>query len=313
MGASPWELKVFEACGIPVHVHICLILYFAWALSNAEAGVKAEAGMHGLPDYSKAASIALRCTLGFMILFFTILIHELGHCLGAKIVGGKTQRILLWPLGGLAFCGHGGGPKSDLLVALAGPLTHVPQWLAWRALSVATAGSLAIRLGTLGPVVTSLCAQAMSMQIMLAAFNLLVPCYPLDCSKIVISLCRLAGASANSAALFMCSLSVLCIFVLIASMAGKVHIPLIAIGFHPINVMLVCWMAYQTYQLCCQVSVNEVKSHPLFNDTCQPCGGETLPLRQCDSARGSITAGGVLSRPSSSSASCEGCPASLPQ
>lgn len=281
MANFPWEFQLFEACGIPVHIHICLIFYFVWTLSNAEAGVKAEAGKNGYPDHGKAAVIALQCTVGFLILFFTILLHELGHCAGAKVVGGKVQRILLWPLGGLAFCGHGGGPKSDLLVALAGPATHVPQYFAWRSLSIVTAGTLAVHLGTLGPVVTSLCAQAMSIQILLAAFNLLVPCYPLDCSRVVISLCQLAGASANSAAMFMCCLSALCISILIASVAGIVHIPYLAIGYHPLNILLICWMAYQTYQLYCQVRENEVNSHPLF--ACQPCGQETLPLNQHDS------------------------------
>lgn len=280
MGMFPWELKLFDACGIPVHIHLCLIFYFAWDLSNAEAGVKAEAGPGGVPDYGKAASIAVKCTLGFLILFQTILIHELGHCAGAKVVGGRVQRILLWPLGGLAFCGHGGGPKSDLLVALAGPATHAPQWLAWRTLSAAATGGLAVRLGSLGPVITSLCAQAMSMQILLAAFNLLVPCYPLDCSKVVISLCRLSGASANSSALFMCFLSALCVSILIASMAGIVSIPYLAYGYHPLNVLIVLWMAYQTYQLYCQVRENDL-SHPLFEE-CQPCGGENLPLQQGD-------------------------------
>jgi len=278
----PWDCHVFDACGIPVHVHLCLVMYFVWDLSNAEAGVKAEAGAHGLPDYSKAGLIAARCTISFLVLFFTILVHELGHCLGAKVVGGSVQRILLWPLGGLAFCGHGGGPKSDLIVALAGPLTHIPQWLAWRALAFAISGSLAVRLGNLAPFASSLCANAMTIQVVLAAFNLLVPCYPLDCSKVVISLCCLAGASANSAAIFMCFLSSLCISALLASMMGLITIPMIAIGYHPLNVMLICWMAFQTYQLYKQASLNDAKSHPLFHESCQPCGGESQRLHQCD-------------------------------
>lgn len=280
-GSFPWEFHLFEACGIPVHVHLCLVLYFAWDLSNAEAGVKAEARANGFPDYSKAGLIAAKCTLGFLVLFCTILIHELGHCFGAKVVGGKVQRILLWPLGGLAFCGHGGGPKGDLLVALSGPATHIPQWLAWRAFAAAAAGTLAVRLGTLSPFVSSLCASAMTMQVMLAAFNLLVPCYPLDCSKIVISLCRLAGASADSAATFMCFLSAMCIAALIASIAGLISIPLIPMGYHPLNVLLVCWMAFQTYQLYRQVSQNDARSHPLFQEVCQPCDAESQSLRQC--------------------------------
>ena len=39
--------------------------------------------------------------------------------------------ILLWPLGGLAFVGHSTTPGRDLWVALAGPLTHLPQAAVW--------------------------------------------------------------------------------------------------------------------------------------------------------------------------------------
>ena len=42
--------------------------------------------------------------------------------------------ILLWPLGGLAFVGHSSSPGRDLIVALAGPLTHLPQMAIWVAI-----------------------------------------------------------------------------------------------------------------------------------------------------------------------------------
>jgi len=275
MGEFPWEFKVFEACGIPVYVHICLVLYFAYSLSVAEEAVKAKAPQQGLPDYKKAGFIAMECSLGFLVLFLTVLIHELGHCLGAKAVGGRVHRILLWPLGGLAFCGHGGGPKGDLIVALAGPLTHGPQWLAWRAL-LAVSAARAAALGSAGQVLMTLCTSAMSMQVMLFVFNLMVPAYPLDCSKVVISLCCIAGLSCEKAAMLMCLLSVSCILTLLLSMAGIVSIPLVGMGYHPMNLVLVGWMAYQTYQLYNQVVVGNLRTHPLFKEASRP---ECEPLQ----------------------------------
>lgn len=65
------------------------------------------------------------------ILFLTVLIHEFGHSLAARSVGGHAHTILLWPLGGLAYCSHDAGPKADLWVTFAGPLTHVPQIGFW--------------------------------------------------------------------------------------------------------------------------------------------------------------------------------------
>lgn len=46
------------------------------------------------------------------ILLFTVLTHELGHCMAARQVGGHAESILLWPLGGLAYIGHNQGPKG---------------------------------------------------------------------------------------------------------------------------------------------------------------------------------------------------------
>ena len=46
-------------------------------------------------------------------------------------VGAEVHYILLWPLGGLAFVGHSSSPARDLFVAIAGPLTHIPQVLVW--------------------------------------------------------------------------------------------------------------------------------------------------------------------------------------
>lgn len=46
------------------------------------------------------------------ILLGTVLIHELGHALAARKVGGHAHGILLWPLGGLVYVGHDCGPKG---------------------------------------------------------------------------------------------------------------------------------------------------------------------------------------------------------
>eukprot|EP00439_Symbiodinium_sp_Y106_P060512 s4389_g8.t4 len=242
VGPIPLEFRLCSACGIPVYafgrltwslhafrsaeqiVHVFLVGFFVWRLSDEEAAAKRS---QGLPNYKKAAEISLTCSISFVILFLTVLIHELGHCAGAKLVGGRVSRILLWPLGGLAFCSSGGGAKGDLLVALAGPLTHAPQYLAWFSLYRLAVHSQE-ELGSWAPTVRGLCHGAMQLQIILVVFNLLVPVYPLDCSQVIISLCRLCGASQRSAAYFMVALSLLCMVVLLASMAGALHLPVLA-------------------------------------------------------------------------------------
>jgi Zn-dependent protease len=81
------------------------------------------------------------CLMWFLVLgpvlLVTVLIHELGHCLAARSVGGTAESILLWPLGGLAFISHNASPKKDIWVAAAGPLTHVPMIILWCLFSLA--------------------------------------------------------------------------------------------------------------------------------------------------------------------------------
>jgi stage IV sporulation protein FB len=74
--------------------------------------------------------IALRVhdlTLGLTIggiLFALILVHEYAHIFAARLTGGYGEEILIWPLGGLAFCHPGYSFKSKLLTPAAGPIFH---------------------------------------------------------------------------------------------------------------------------------------------------------------------------------------------
>src|SRR5258706_16242235 len=40
-------------------------------------------------------------TLG-VVLFGIVVLHEFGHCIASRLVGGDPQEILIYPLGGLA-------------------------------------------------------------------------------------------------------------------------------------------------------------------------------------------------------------------
>jgi Zn-dependent protease len=58
-------------------------------------------------------------------LFLIILLHELGHCYAAYRMGGGADAIVLWPLGGLAYCAAPNLPRSQFWVAAGGPLVNV--------------------------------------------------------------------------------------------------------------------------------------------------------------------------------------------
>lgn len=68
------------------------------------------------------------CTDAFLIvfiMFLSVLLHEFGHCFGARLVDGDAEDILIWPLGGLAFVNIPQNPRAHFLTAAAGPLVNL--------------------------------------------------------------------------------------------------------------------------------------------------------------------------------------------
>src|SRR5438132_4525387 len=59
------------------------------------------------------------------LLFAAVLLHELGHCFGARLVDGDAHEILIWPLGGLAAVDVPHTPRANFLTAAAGPLVNL--------------------------------------------------------------------------------------------------------------------------------------------------------------------------------------------
>jgi Zn-dependent protease len=59
------------------------------------------------------------------LLFFSVLLHEFGHCFGARAVDGDAQEVLLWPLGGLAFTEVPHTPRANFITTAAGPAVNV--------------------------------------------------------------------------------------------------------------------------------------------------------------------------------------------
>jgi len=63
--------------------------------------------------------------VGSGALILAVLLHELGHAGMAFRVGGRAERVILWPLGGFAICDTPQDPRSELLVAWAGPAVNL--------------------------------------------------------------------------------------------------------------------------------------------------------------------------------------------
>jgi Zn-dependent protease len=60
-----------------------------------------------------------------ILLFISVLLHEFGHCFGARLVAGDANEILIWPLGGLAYVDVPHTPKAHFISTAAGPLVNL--------------------------------------------------------------------------------------------------------------------------------------------------------------------------------------------
>jgi Zn-dependent protease len=54
-----------------------------------------------------------------------VLLHEFGHCAGARWVDGDAHEVLLWPLGGLAAVEVPHTPRANFITAAAGPAVNL--------------------------------------------------------------------------------------------------------------------------------------------------------------------------------------------
>jgi len=63
--------------------------------------------------------------LEYLSLFVIVLMHEFGHALACRQVGGTANQIMLWPLGGVAYVSPPQRPGATLWSIAAGPLVNV--------------------------------------------------------------------------------------------------------------------------------------------------------------------------------------------
>jgi Zn-dependent protease len=167
-----WGLPVGRIAGIHVRVHWLLLLYWASQLNSyLRAGIDSRAAL-------------LAWALGAALFFGSVLLHELGHAFAARRVGGRATEILLWPLGGLAYCVAPETWRAQLAVAAGGPL--VTLGIALVSFAAFTLGG-ALLDGLTG---TARLAAIVSEEVLvdrnfyLLVLNL-IPLYPLDGGRIV--------------------------------------------------------------------------------------------------------------------------------
>ena len=103
------SLRLFRLAGINVYLHWSWFIIAAIEIENRRT------------QYSSLAWNALE----YVSLFLIVLMHEFGHALACRQVGGRAEQIVLWPLGGVAYVAPPQRPGATLWSIAAGPLVNV--------------------------------------------------------------------------------------------------------------------------------------------------------------------------------------------
>ena len=159
------SIRIGRLLGITVQVHATWFLA-VWAIAWSLAAGVFPQRIPGLP----ATTYWTMGFAGALLLFGSVLVHELGHALAARRFRIPTRSITLFLFGGVAqIAREPERPSHELWVALAGPATSLLLAGIFRLL---TPG------GEVVPA-TALMGYLSSVNLLLAAFNLL-PAFPLD-------------------------------------------------------------------------------------------------------------------------------------
>jgi Zn-dependent protease len=159
------SFRLFRLFGIDVFLHWSWFLILVWRIT-----VRKE-----------AYSALFWPILEVLTLFGIVLMHEFGHALACRQVGGKADQIVLWPLGGVAYVSPPQRPGPVLWSIVAGPLVNlllVPVFAgAWMlASSVGWEDSV--------PDGYHFVVRIFEINLVLLVFNML-PIYPLDGGQIL--------------------------------------------------------------------------------------------------------------------------------
>jgi len=168
-----WSWKIFSAFGIPVRLHISMLLLpviaFTWVEGNS------------LSSWIVAGVLAV-------LLFASVIAHEFGHALMGRRFGVKTEDIVLTPIGGMARMRNiPTNPSQEIAIAIAGPLVSFAVALgAWLFVSAAPVMPLAPRL------ILGAAAVLYELNLTLALFNL-IPALPMDGGRVFRGILSLRG------------------------------------------------------------------------------------------------------------------------
>ena len=162
------SIHLFRFSGIDVFLHWSWFLVAAYEISSRK-GTYSSVGWN---------------IVEYLALFLIVLLHEFGHALACRQVGGSADHIVLWPLGGVAYVNPPQRPGATLWSIAAGPLVNVALGIILYGIGVLSRGSAWL---AASPDLHALLRSIFVINIGLLVFNVL-PIYPLDGGQILRSL-----------------------------------------------------------------------------------------------------------------------------
>jgi len=214
-------IRLFRLAGIDVFLH------WSWFVV-AIYEVQVRSGDYSSPVWN---------VLEYLALFGIVTMHEFGHSLACRQVGGVAERIVLWPLGGVAYVRPPQRPGATLWSLAAGPLVNVALVPVFMGL-----GFMGRLLGWWGayPDLLQLLRAVSFMNLTILVFNLL-PVYPLDGGQILRSLLWYGLGRARS----LMAATVLGFMGVLALVALAVRVQSVWLGIMAAFVALNCWSGFQ--------------------------------------------------------------------
>ena len=173
-------LRLGKIAGIDVELHYSLffvLLFFSWSLAT-----------NVLPGLNSSWSTPTYWAVGFLaalLLFVSVLLHELAHSVVARASGIEVKGITLFLLGGVSnLKAEAKGPRDEFVISAVGPVASLVLagllFLAYRVIGSEAApatpfGAVTVPLS----VVEAVLLYLWFMNLVLGIFNLL-PALPLD-------------------------------------------------------------------------------------------------------------------------------------
>jgi Zn-dependent protease len=166
--AHQGSIRLFRFAGIDVFLHWSWFVVAAYEIQNRQ-------GRYSSVGWMIAEYVAL---------FLIVTMHEFGHALACRQVGGVANQIVLWPLGGVAYVNPPPRPGANLWSIAAGPLVNVALLpVFWAVYLFSRSSGWAATM----PDLYHLVRAVLVIDAVLLVFNML-PIYPLDGGQILRSL-----------------------------------------------------------------------------------------------------------------------------